>query len=365
MDPSVGRASRTLDLSRGEIPWGVFSSHLESLDAGAVLRRGFNYSSPAGLDDLRELFVDRFATCAVHVDDTLVTGGALGALDLALRALLRDRPAARLVVLEPTYREALGIAKAIGLPVVAWSKLAGVLSRDDVVYVVSTFNNPDGRTISAAERDNLAAAIVEADAALIEDAAYDLLAAVSADQVPGVCATVTQRRGNAWALRLMSFSKTVVPGARVCVVEGSARALAAMRTVKFDFGTSPVACALVAELVRDPRTLDRHLALIRERLGRGRAAADQAFRAWDRPPSVVGAGYFLWLPSSHVSSTEAAVRATAVGVRVSDGAPFFVDHRPTHLRLSVAWEPAERIHEACLRLEESVAAPKNLLEETS
>lgn len=360
MDPCLRLPGYPLDLARGEIPWAVVSAHLESLDGGAVLRRGFNYSVPDGLDYLREIFVNRFATCAQHVDETTVTGGALGALDLAFRAIRRDRPRARLVVLEPTYREALSIARTVGLPIVRWSELGGSLCSDDIVYVVPTYNNPDGRTMSAAERFSVASAVVAAGAALLEDAAYDLLTATSDERDPSVCAAVALQSDTAWYLRMMSFSKTVMPGARVCVVEGSDVALTALRSIKLDFGTSPYACSLIAELMRDPEALDRHIATITGRLEQGRDAAHQAFADWELPPSVAGAGYFIWLATGGTNSAEATARAGAFGVRVSDGAPFFVANQSTHLRLSMAWEPAERIHEACLRLEASVAT----LEET-
>lgn len=358
MAVSRGVTGDRIDLARGEIPWAVVAQDVSALDLVAVLQRGFNYSAPDGLDDLRRVFVDRFATRAEQVEDAVVTGGALGALDLAFRAIRRDRPGARLVVVEPTYREALGIARAAGLPIVGWSDLGRALRRDDVVYVVPSFNNPDGRSISAVEREKLASAVVDAGAALIEDAAYDLLAAVSTGPTPSVCSAVGLRSDATWALRLMSFSKTVVPGARICLVEGSVGAMAAVRSLKVDFGTSPFACALIAELVRDPQVLDQHVAVIADRLDRGRDAARQAFASWDRPPTVGGAGYFLWLSTGGASSAEATARADSSGVLVSDGAPFFVGGSSTHVRLSMAWEPAEKIHEACLRLEESLVGRK-------
>lgn len=355
MGPNLGGSHVPLDLARGEIPWTVLAPHLVSLDLGAVLRDGFNYSSPAGLDQLRDVFVDRFATCARHRDDVLVTGGALGALDLAFRALRRDRPRARLVVMEPTYREALGIARAVGLPIVGWRELGGSLCSDDVVYLVPSYNNPDGRSLSIADRESVVAAVVGAGAALVEDAAYELLAVPIARSAPGLCAAVTAQDQSAWALRLMSFSKSVCPGARVCVVEGSATAMAGVRSLKLDFGTAPVACALVTELVREPGTLEAHVAAIVDRLDRGRDAARQAFEFWGRPPAVGGAGYFLWLSTSEVSGDRVAGRAAMAGVKVSDGGPFFVDGRSTHVRLSVGWESPERVHEACLLLEGAVA----------
>lgn len=347
-----------IDLARGEIPFAAVRDELIALDLATVMAEGFNYSEPAGLGILRQVFVDRFADSALRPDDTLVTAGALSALDLALRSFPHSRPA-RMVVQEPTYREALSIARALGVPVTAWDTvmLSGGLTADDVVYVVPTLNNPDGRSLLPTERDLLVSAVCESGAALVEDAAYELFAP-SPERASSLTAKVTRARPEAWAVRLFSFSKVAVPGARICLVEGTERGMAALRRTKVDFGTSPLSSALIARLVNDDASFACYLSTLTSRLNLGRQVASTSLASWECPPNVSFGGYFVWLETGSLTGAEVVARAARAGVSVADGSPFYVDRAAHHVRLSVAWEPPERIAAGLRVLETCMDSPK-------
>lgn len=346
-----GEHVSVIDLSRGEVPWDCIAALMPIRAPEETLRSGFSYSDRAGLAALRLRFVERFASVATDAEDTLVVGGALGGLDLALRALRRGGHRIRMLVQQPTYREALAIGRAHGARLTEldgrWENLS--LGPRDVVYVVPSLNNPDGQSLDRAALAQIADAVVAGGAAVIEDAAYDLLQPTAAR--PTLTAHVVARDPHAWALRLYSFSKIVMPGARVCVVEGGKRALSDLRQCKVDFGTSPLACAWVSRIIAEPDFATHYVRAIADRLDRGRRAASEALDAWRDPPKYSAGGYFIWLDTGGIASPTMVARAGELGVGIADGTPFFVSGRRTHVRISVAWEPGNRIAEGCRRLE--------------
>ncbi|WP_040840176.1 aminotransferase class I/II-fold pyridoxal phosphate-dependent enzyme [Nocardia brevicatena] len=339
-----------IDLARGELPAATVMHLLQDLPFADVLTRGYNYCDAAGSPALRDMFLQQLARVATRIEDTLVTHGALGAIDLALRT--QWTPPRRFVTFDPTYREALTIARAHGLPAVAIPRpaesavdLADLLRSDDIVYVVPTWNNPDGFSLSSGEIELLATALARTGATLIEDDAYQPLD--MAAQRPSVTALVTSLRPTSFAIRLQSFSKIACPGARCCVVEGSRAAITAMSSGKMDFGTSPLAAEFVTALLAGG-VFDQLRYEIADTLHDHRSAALMALKGWPEPIDP-GNGYFLWIPFGVGDSAAiAAGLESQAGVKVAAGAPFQVTPGTTaQLRVSIAWEPIDRLVEGC------------------
>ncbi len=343
------------DLARGELPADALAGLALPFDLGDLVRQGFNYCDRKGSVTLRTRFVARLARVAADVDETLVTHGALGALDLVLRAW---HPAPRrFLCLSPTYREALTIARSHGLEPVEIPRhgdevdVGFVRERaraDDVVYLVPTLNNPDGFSLTAPARRALAEAVAASGARLVEDDAYGPLAG-DFGRIPSVTGLLRQVCPERPAVRLASFSKILMPGARVCVVEGAAPVIAQLDAAKPDFGTSPLASAFVERVLDDGRCWDDLLATVRGRLSDGLAAAAKALDGWPLPVRQPAGGYFVWLPTGDVPPAEfRAATAAATGVEVAEGTPFFpAGPAAHHVRVSTSWESPARVAEAC------------------
>jgi 2-aminoadipate transaminase len=361
----VGPGHSAVDLARGELPPEVIADVAPSLDLARLLRDGYSYADRMGSRQLRVAYVDRLARIAKEPAAALVTHGALGAVDLLLRAWAPE--ARRFVCFDPAYREALHIARRHRLPLVGlrragraidWDHLTRTLRPGDVCYVVPAANNPDGRTLSNRERELLATAIADAGAMLIEDDAYGLLPE-DAPWLPSVAGLVLRSRPDARAVRLFSFSKILIPGARVCVLEGGRSTVAELDAAKLDFGTSPLASTIVAAVLLDDALWRTVVARVRDRLAEGRRAAARALAGWPVPIDLPDDGYFIWLPLGDVPSARFVTTADETArIRLADGSPFLVGAgasgagaaAPNFVRLSVSWEAPSIVGQACLAL---------------
>lgn len=355
--PPVGSPRAAIDLARGELPASAAVSLARDVDWRQVLERGFGYAPPAGSHRLRTAFVTHLARVARSPGDVLVTHGALGALDLAL--CMRP-PGSRMFASDPTYREAIGLAHRNGVrpapihrdgPELDVERLRAELGPDDVVYLVPSLNNPDGHTLPARTRELVAEAVARSGAALLEDDAYRHLDP-EGETAPSVTELVVRLRPSAAALRFVSFSKTVAPGARTCVVEGSRPGVRDLLAAKADFGTGPIASELVAGVLDDPVLWSGTLGAVARRLDDGRRAALDALAGWPGGVTDPGGGYFLWLPLGAVPSATFTIAARRdLGVVVADGTPFSVTGSgPSHVRVSVGWEDADVVAVGAARL---------------
>jgi GntR family transcriptional regulator/MocR family aminotransferase len=349
---------RTIDLRRGELSFEVVRSLLGTRlgdDLADLVRRGFNYCDAMGSPALRTIFVSQLAQIATRIEDTIVTHGALGALDLALRAY---RPR-RFVAFDPTYREALAIAATHGVPAVPMmrpvfsrtsAELAAHLRPEDMVYIVPTLNNPDGQSLRPVEAQLLAYAIARSGATLIEDDAYGLLVPAAARS--SVSARAIEINPTAQVLRLQSFSKIVCPGARCCIVEGSPHAVKRLANAKVDFGTAPLASEFVAKILSDD--FGTFCAAVADELRERCALACEALGDWAGRRDPDG-GYYVWLPWSSYTTDSAALTADiarSTGVLVGDGQPFRITQSDAraHVRVSVAWATRADLAAGCRAL---------------
>jgi 2-aminoadipate transaminase len=105
--------------------------------------------APRGDDLLRQ---ELGHLLGVHADLITITAGVRAA------ALTYARTERRLAVERPTFPGVVHTLRAAGATVTLhdWAELPGV-PMDTAVWVTSPFRNPDGRSLSAAERDALAA----------------------------------------------------------------------------------------------------------------------------------------------------------------------------------------------------------------
>ncbi|HKA04429.1 MAG TPA: PLP-dependent aminotransferase family protein [Acidimicrobiales bacterium] len=328
------------------------------------------YAPTEGDADLRARVaadVTALAGRPVPVENIVITTGSQQALDLLGRVLLDRGDVA--VVESPTYVGALRALAPCGARLVPVrsdgegidtdqleTALTGGL-RPKLCYLVATFSNPNGATLTAARRRHLAELATRYQFLVVEDDPYRLLR-FRGEPIAPVAAHTTE------ISYLGSFSKIVAPGLRVGYVSAPdwlARPLALAKQAA-DLNTSSLAQALVAGLLEQPGWLDGHV----ERLRRLYAMrADALLTALDtylaghldvlaRPDG----GMFAWatIRTDPITAPALAAAALAHGVAVVPGEQFAVDGGFDHeLRLSFSMLTPLELDEAVCRLASAFA----------
>lgn len=298
-------------------------------------RRALQYSTSEGDPDLRAAVAGRTTARGLPTttDDLLVTTGSQQGLSLLSTALLE--PGDVVLVEDPCYLAALQIFSIAGARVVpvptddegldpaALDEIAA-RERPKLLYLVPTFQNPTGRTLSAGRRAAVAEVAARRGLWIAEDDPYGELR-FEGEPVPWVAAFPGAEDRTAL---LGSFSKVMAPGLRL----GWLRAPAALRRACIiakqaaDLHTSTVDQAAAARYLA-VADLDAHLERVRgayrERrnaLVDGLAAALPEGSRWNRPSG----GMFVWatLPEGY-DATALLPEVVRHDVAYVPGAPFF------------------------------------------
>jgi 2-aminoadipate transaminase len=302
-----------------------------------------SYGAGAGYGPLRELIGEWFG---VHPGRVVITNGGLQGLDLLTRALARGKP---LVCEWPTYDRAYKLFLAAGAAIlVASVDDEGVVpdqvevalvgqSQPAFVYVIPTFQNPTGTTLTAERRSALADFSLRRQVPIVEDDPYSLVR-FEGEPLPALF-DFTDRR----SIYMSSFSKTISPGLRVgfmVLPEALSEQLGADAT---DTYITPVQLsqAVVHEFIRRG-SFAPNLLRVNEQLKRRRDAMVVALEkhfggaTWLTPEG----GYFIWLRLPPGSDSR-EILARADGVAAVAGTEFTA--------------PAN-----CIRLAYSFAAPDEI-----
>jgi 2-aminoadipate transaminase len=306
------------------------------------------YGPAGGYPPLRDWIAARHD---VDPERVLVTNGSLQGFLFVAQALA-DR--GRVVVEAPTYdrplKRLLGDfgAEVSTVPVDDGGLDVDALEqelergRPGFLYVIPTFQNPSGQTLSLARRRRLAG--LAADGLLVfEDDPYGLVR-FEGEPLP----TVLELTGGRGVIYASSFSKTVAPGVRVGYMVLPEELVDAVGELAVSTYISPafLGQATVLGFLRrglfEPN-LARVAAGLRERrdamlAALERAAPDDA--TWSRPEG----GYFLWLDLPGTDTGELLSRATAAGVSFVAGRDFFPpgEGGATSIRLAYsAVQPAD------------------------
>jgi 2-aminoadipate transaminase len=324
--------------------------------------RWFPYTERQGLPELRQA-LSLLQGAGVPQAGTIAVHGVLGGIDLVVRSLAGDR--ARIVTPLPGYKEALAIFRAAGLPIEALplrdgkldpEALDSALDRRTLVYVVPTLNNPDGRSLDAAERALLARACVHRGAALIEDDSY--LGLAPGLEAPPILSLVLGESPTHDAYRLTGLSKTLAPGARVGLLEAPPERIAEMAAAKADFGLSPLLSEVVRQLLVDPDRIRSARGNLAGELARRSARLLAALRQscsearWTEPRG----GYFLWGTLPGEADCERLLGAAREsGVLFEPGTSFFPSGGKRHLRVACGAVTEAQLDEGAERIGVAVA----------
>ncbi|MFJ9851248.1 PLP-dependent aminotransferase family protein [Streptomyces sp. NPDC101150] len=330
-------------------------------------RRALQYSTSEGDPGLRAAIAARATArgLATDADDVLVTTGSQQGLSLLATALLE--PGDVVLVEDPCYLAALQIFSFAGARVVPVPTDEGgldpvaldeIAARENpkLLYVIPTFQNPTGRTLSAERRAAVAQVAARRGLWIAEDDPYSELRFEGEPQSWVASFPGAEDR----TALLGSFSKVMAPGLRL----GSLRAPAALRRACIiakqaaDLHTSSIDQAAAARYLADA-DLDAHLERVRgayrERrnaLVDGLSDALPEGSRWNRPAG----GMFVWatLPAGY-DATALLPEVVRHDVAYVPGAPFFAGTPdPTALRLSFVTHAPDEIRTGLLRLKKAL-----------
>jgi DNA-binding transcriptional MocR family regulator len=329
------------------------------------------YGATEGYGPLRESLSAwmKNKNSTVAPEGLIVTTGSQQALDLIGKTLIS--PGDKVIVEAPTFLATIQCfrlygAQLINAPIdadgVDVDRLEALIKehKPKLVYLIPTFGNPSGATLSAQRRKRILELAVRSQTVIVEDAPYaDLffdtppppsLLALS-DQVPG---------SRDWLVHCGSLSKILSPGLRVGWMVAPAPLLARATMCKqfSDAHTSNLSQAIAAHYLGLNR-MEAVLQTVRSTYAERARTMAQCLQqhlgnavAFNAPQG----GIFFWarLTGEGGTSQDAnafAQRAIEQLVAFVPGAPFYAhDADPSTFRLSFATADLDKIREGVARL---------------
>lgn len=333
------------------------------------------YSETEGIAGLREWLAQRYSRAHVQVRpaNVLITSGSQQALDLLGRVLIDEDD--RVVVENPTYLAALTAWRPFGADFVpvesddvgvrAESFIEALAANPKMIYVVPTFQNPRGTTMSLDRRRELIVMAREHNCAVVEDDPYGELR-YEGESVPQLfeldAAGGLAEDLDSNVIHVGTFSKTLAPGLRVGWVIAAAELIEKLALAKqaADLHTSSLCQYVVLELV-SRGVLEEVLPELRAEYRRRRdamlAALEKYFPpgvAWTRPK---GGMFLLVTLPEHVDAAALLPEALKHNVAFVPGEEFHLNGRGRNtIRLNFSNASPEQIEIGIQRLGRVISA---------
>ena len=296
----------------------------------------------------------------VDPDLLFVTAGASSALDLL--CTLYTRPGDMIFIEEPSYFLALRIFEDHGLRLVPIpmdddglrldaleEKLAEF--RPKFIYIIPTFQNPSGRTLSQERREKLVEWAQQYNFLVVADEAYHFLPYTQAP--PGSFANFTGDVEQ--VISVNSFSKILAPGLRLGWIQAHSaviKRLAGSGLLESGGGMNPYTSALVHSLIESGE-LEKNITKLRREYARRLGAMDAALRQhlpkaeYTHPQG----GFFFWAHLPGVDAAELRRKAKEFKVDFRQGELFSSQMgMQEYVRLGFCFYDPEGIEEGIKRL---------------
>jgi 2-aminoadipate transaminase len=328
-------------------------------------REALQYGMTDGEPLLRDALAQEMCSRGIPAarENIVIVSGSQQALDLTARIMVD--PGDTILVENPTFLGALQSFNAYGpryvsVPLDEEGASAVVMervlanNRVKFMYLIPTFHNPTGITMSLKRRERVVALATEAGVPVIEDDPYGRLR-YRGEALPSLAAIdAANNRGDperATVLYCGTFSKTLAPGLRlawvVCPAEIAHQLVMAKQGV--DLHTSGLSQMIAYEFM-SRGWLDPQVERIRETY---RLRCDAMCQAIDEffPPEAhyvrPDGGLFLWVTLLEgIDTADMLKDAAARKVAFVPGAPFFVDGGgASTFRMTFASVPAPTIRE--------------------
>ena len=352
---------------------------LERAFSRAILENGravLPYGPSQGLLALREVVAERLGRRGVNVgaENVVILTGSLQGLHLVGRITLDHGDT--IVTEAPTFMGALATwehqrPRYLTIPVDEHGMLVEALDqhlrdsqeRPKFVYLLPTFQNPSGVSLTLERRKRLLEIAQQHDLLIVEDDPYgEFWFDEGTEPIPPLRSLPGAEER---VIYLGTFSKILAPGIRLAYAIAPPDMVQALMRAKrgVDFHTDTLLQQAVVHLVRDRDfDLEAHIAagrgLYKQRRDAMLDALESTFSSdsrWTRP----GGGFFLWIDLPRGISGEAVVSAAmAEGVAVFPGSIFYPngDGGSNALRLSYSNATPDRIRQGIERLKRGVSA---------
>jgi 2-aminoadipate transaminase len=347
------------------------TARLLASDVGTA---ALQYAVTDGYAPLRKMILQRMHQrgLTASLDNIFITSGAQQGLDIVGKLLINSGD--RVLVEDPTYLGALQAWNIYGATYETVDTdeqgiIPDALERAlqsgpaSLLYLVPTFQNPTGITLSAERRQRVVELAAEYGVPIVEDDPYgelrfegeDIDPLVAYDgQTNGVYTDNTLTGGN--VIYLGTFSKTLCPGLRVGWViapESTTKKLVQIKQ-SIDLHTSSFGQMVAYETAKDG-FLDQHVITLadayRERRDLMLALMEEKFPAGTSWIVPMG-GLFIWasLPPA-VNARKVLKEAVAQKVAFVPGEPFYPNGGGKNkLRMNFSNASAAEIHEGIDRL---------------
>lgn len=310
------------------------------------------YGPTDGYMPLRQWIADSLSQNGAKIapEQVLMVSGSQQALDLIGKVLIDE--GSKVLVETPSYLGALQ-AFSVYRPEfhsvatdehgLVPSSLDAIADGARLLYALPNFQNPTGRSLSVARRQELVETCARLNLPLIEDDPYGALS-YSGQPSPKMVAMNPEG-----VIYMGSFSKVLTPGIRLGYVVAPLPMVRRLELAKqaADLHTAQLTQMVVHEVVKDG-FLDKHIPTIRELYGNQCKAMldamDQHFpkeATWTKPDG----GMFIWVElPKHINAMELLDEAIKNKIAFVPGAPFYANEPATNtLRLSFVTVPPERI----------------------
>ncbi|RQO47622.1 aspartate aminotransferase [Variovorax sp. KBW07] len=338
-----------------------------SEEPGAALQ----YGATEGYEPLRTQLSSFMKTKGVDVDPSglIVTTGSQQALDLLGKTMIS--PGDKVIVEGPTFLATIQCFRLYGAQLISAPIDANGVKTDELekliaehkpkfVYLIPTFGNPSGATLSLERRKKVLELAVKYQTLIVEDDPYGDLYFGEAPP-PSIMALSKEVPGSRELLaHCGSLSKVLSPGLRIGWMIAPAELLAKATMCKqfSDAHTSTFSQATAAQYLKSGR-MPGTLANVREVYGQRAQAMGAALKrelgdavSFTQP----NGGLFFWARLTGANgkladANELAKRAIEKLVAFVPGAPFFAEKPDVAtLRLSFATADVAKIEEGVKRL---------------
>jgi 2-aminoadipate transaminase len=325
-------------------------------------RRALQYATTIGEPELREQAARRLSrhlpTTAAQVQ---VTSGSQEGLYLVATTLVD--PGDVILVERPTYLTAVQAFTLVGARLVGVDSddygmlpdaLADAIETHDpkLVYLVPTFQNPTGRTMSAERRAAIADVLVRTGVPLLEDDPYGELR-FEGTPLPPIAAQPGMAERT---VLLNSASKVMAPGVRIGWLRAEGQILRSLEIAKQGVGLqTAVTDQLAIAHYLATYDLDAHIAVVADVYRTRRDAMLAALDARLPDGATVTrpeGGMFVWARiGGEADSAKVLPQAVDRGVAFVPGWPFYANNPDrTTMRLSFVTNSPEMISEGVDRL---------------
>ena len=301
-----------------------------------------------------------FAEVSVSPNEVLITNGCQQSLDLIRQILVG--PGEEVVIENPTYPGALSVfcaagSKYISVPVgengMDLNVLEDVISqrRAKLIYVVPSFHNPTGVTMSLASRRRLIEIAARYRVPIVEDDIYRELR-YNGPELPPLKALDE----HGMVIYISSLSKVGFPGLRVGWIAAPQVVIDHLNRVKqrCDLHASLLAQAAIHEFAR-AGLLAKHIKRVKKAYSDRRDAMLEALEkhfpdeaTWSRPDG--GMSVWVQLPQS-VNTSQLLLQAAESGVTFVSGEHFYSSApQQNMMRLSFTMVGPQTIEQAVKQL---------------